>query len=88
VGERGSLVGAELERRVDELESLRAMHEIVQAECRALLDELDALAEAGEHYLRTAAREHDSSPWPAFFDACREQRAGDDDVRSSEDSHE
>lgn len=80
--------GPDLDRKLEELEALANMYELVQAEARELLTNMGHWTDSALTYALEAAREHDSSPWPLYFAARAEPHASVDDVRSSEDSHE
>lgn len=82
--ERAKLFAPELERKLDELEALASMYELVQGEARELLADMGHWQDSALEYALEAAREKDASPWPAFFAASRERH----DVRPSEDPHE
>lgn len=54
---------AVLDRKLDELEAIRSMHEIVQVEARELVERVHAWSAVAEELLRVAAVEAPSSPW-------------------------
>ena len=81
--------GPEIDRKLEDLEALANMYELVQAEARELLVTMGQWSDSALEYALEAAGEREASPWPHYFAACREQRSdGADDVRSSEDPHE
>lgn len=73
--ERARALYPEIERKITELEALRAMHELVQEEARELLELVDGWTAVGEEYARVMARAAPASPWPDYIEACLPPRA-------------
>ena len=60
------LLRGEAERKLDELEAIRSMHEIVRDELGELLELLDAWCFVGERLALVAVEEEARSPWASL----------------------